>query len=255
MIYEIRSRRETRGVRSIAPQASHRGVHPPGDRPFREVAAVEPVANDTILRQLHWRYATKKFDPTRTIPADDWATLEQALALAPSSYGLQPWKFFVVTDAATKAKLAPISRNQTQVTTCSHLVVFTVRHPMGPEDVDRYVARIAAIRGMSPESLADYRQRMLGSVLRPVEEVRAWAARQAYIALGTFLTSAALLGIDACPMEGIEPTKYDDVLGLTARGYAALCIATAGYRAADDKYAAAAKVRFPVEEVVEHVRA
>jgi nitroreductase len=213
---------------------------------------MKPVNTETIQRQLRWRYATKKFDGARTIPPEDWQTLEQALVLAPSSYGLQPWKFVIVTDPALKARLAPASRNQTQTTTCSHLVVFAGRKPPRPEDVDRHIARIVEIRGVPAESLAGYRQSMLNSVQRPGPDVSAWAARQVYIALGTFLTTAALLGIDACPMEGIEPEKYDEILSLGRQGFGTLCVATAGYRAADDKYAALAKVRFRPEDVIEH---
>ena len=91
---------------------------------------------------------------------------------------------------------------------------------------------------------------MLGSVARPAEEVKAWASRQPYIALGTFLSAAAMLGIDACPMEGFEPARFDEILGLDRQGYTAVVLATAGYRASDDAYAKLPKVRFPAEDVV-----
>ncbi len=214
---------------------------------------MKPVSDDVLVRQLRWRYATKKFDPSRKIAAADWQTLEQALVNAPSSYGLQPWHFVVVTDPAVRAKLKPVSWNQPQITDASHLVVFTVKKNLGAADVERYLARIAEVRGVTLESLAGHKQKMLGSLNRAVEEVNSWATRQVYIALGFFLSAAALLGIDACPMEGFQPDKYDDILGLAARGYGSVVLGAAGYRAADDGYLALAKVRFKPEDVITRI--
>jgi nitroreductase len=216
---------------------------------------MKPVSDETVERQLRWRYATKKFDPAQTIPDDDWRTLEQALVLAPSSYGLQPWRFVVVTDPAVRAGLREASWNQPQITDASHLVVFAVRRSPDAAHVDRHLARTAEVRGQPVEALAGLRGRLVGFLERPGFDATAWAARQVYIALGMFLCTAAMLGIDACPMEGIEPAKYDAILGLDKEGYAALCVATAGYRAADDPYAAAAKVRFAPEDVITRVTA
>jgi nitroreductase len=211
---------------------------------------MKPVANETIVRQLNWRYATKKFDATRKIQTPDWKTLEQALVLSPSSGGLQPWKFFVVNDPAVRAKLRGAAWNQSQVTDASHLVVFAAKVGFGPADVQRHIERIADVRGVTLESLEGYKNMMLGVVSRPAEQVDAWAARQAYIALGTFLSAAANLGIDACPMEGFVPAQFDEILGLREKGYTAVVIATAGYRAADDGYAKLAKVRYSAEDVI-----
>ena len=211
---------------------------------------MKPVADEVLLRQLQWRYATKKFDPARKISPDDWRTLEQALVQAPSSYGLQPWKFFVVTERALRERLKPVSWNQSQVTDASHLVVFAIKKNMGPADVERYVARIAEVRGASPESLEGHKKMMLGTLSRPVEEVNIWAMHQVYIALGFFLCAAAMLGIDACPLEGFVPQKYDEILGLAEQGYGSVVLAAAGYRASDDRHIALPKVRFKTEDVV-----
>lgn len=210
---------------------------------------------DALIRQLNWRYATKRFDPARRIPDADWKTLEQVLLLSPSSYGLQPWRFIIVSDAATKARLAPISWNQPQVTECSHLVVFASRTQPTLHDVDRLIARVAEVRGASRESLQGYRDAMAGLVTDPPPgvDLGAWAARQTYLALGVFLSAAAMLGIDACPMEGINAPEYDKFFNLAAEGYSARCIATAGYRSPDDKYAALAKVRFAPEQVIRQI--
>jgi len=211
---------------------------------------MKPVSNESLVRQLNWRYATKRFDPARKIQPPDWRTLEQALVLSPSSYGLQPWRFFVVTDPAVRAELRAAAYNQAQVTDASHLVVFAVKKDLGPADVDRFLARVSEVRGVPADSLAGYRNMLLGAVSGPREQVHAWAARQAYIALGTFLTTAALLEIDACPMEGFDPAKFDEILGLDKQGYTAVVIATAGYRAEDDATAKLPKVRFAPEDVI-----
>ena len=215
-------------------------------------AVVSPAA---LLSQLRWRYATKKFDPARQIPEQDWLALEEALILTPSSYGLQPWKFVVITDPAVKAQLPAISWTQKQVVDSSHTVVFARRLDLTEEYIDRYLSRIAQVRGGTVEGLAGFRKMLLGSLVPPPADfnLQHWAALQCYIALGNFMTSAALLGIDTCPMEGIVPEKYDALLGLPAKGYATVVVGCAGYRAADDKYASVPKVRFQREDLIERI--
>ena len=212
------------------------------------------ISGDSLLQQLSWRYATKKFDPTRRISAADWAVLEEALVLTASSYGLQPWKFIVVTDPALKTKLRAASWNQAQVEDCSHHVVFTAKTDVTEADVDHFISRIAEVRGVTPESLAGYKGFMMGDLVNGPRHaiIGEWAARQTYIAMGNLLTSAALLGVDACPFEGIEPGKYDEILGLAGTGYTTISACPLGYRAEDDKYASAPKVRFAAGQVVEH---
>lgn len=206
---------------------------------------------EQLVAQLHWRYATKQFDPQLKIKPADWAALEQSLLLTPSSFGLQPWKFVVVSDPATREKLGAASWGQRQIVDASHLVVFAIKKNLTEADIAAFVEHTAKVRGADPATLSGYRDMMVGSIVqgRTEAERKEWAARQAYIALGNFLTSAALLGIDACPMEGIEPARYDEILGLDKQGLHAVVVATAGYRAATDKYAALPKVRFPGSEV------
>ncbi len=213
------------------------------------------ISPDTLLAQLRWRYATKKFDTSRKIPEQDWAALEEALILTPSSYGLQPWKFVVITDPAVKAQLPAISWNQKQVQDASHTVVFARRLDLTEEYIDRYLSRIAQVRGGTVEGQAGFRKMLMGSLVPPPPgfNLEHWAALQCYIALGNFMTSAAMLGIDTCPMEGIVPAKYDELLGLSAKGFATVVVGCAGYRAADDKYASVPKVRFLREELVERI--
>ena len=213
------------------------------------------LSGQQLVNQLNWRYATKKFDPTRKIPAEIWAALEQALVLAPSSYGLQPWKFMVATSDEVKKKLVPISWNQTQPGDCSHHVVFAVRKGLDEAHVDHYMDRIVALRGGSKEAMASYRTMMIVSLGKAAAAgtLDQWQTHQVYIALGQFMTAAALLGIDTCPMEGISHADYDQVLGLAGTPYTTVVACAAGYRDPSDKYATVAKVRFPVSEVVQHV--
>ena len=208
-----------------------------------------------LLNALNWRYATKVFDPNKKIPADVWQTLERALVLSPSSYGLQPYRFLVISDPAKRAALLPHSWNQKQVVDASHFVVFTARTRMTEADVDKLIARTTDVRKIPAESLNFYRDMMLGDLVKGPRSRMAheWAARQAYIALGNLMTCAAVLGVDACPMEGFVPSEYDRVLGLENSGYATVVCCALGYRAANDKYASLPKVRFELQELVQPV--
>lgn len=207
-----------------------------------------------LLHQLHWRYAVQKFDPSRQIPLETWSALEQALVLTPSSYGLQPWKFLVVDGPNRRAELRAVSWNQTQVTDASHFVVFAYKPALTAADVEHYIARMAEVRSLPAGSLSNFQKLLLNFVqTTPPEELCRWAQHQTYIALGNFLTSAAVLGIDTCPMEGIDPAQYDKILGLSEEGFTTSCAAAAGFRAANDRYASATKVRFPLPEVVKHL--
>ncbi len=205
-----------------------------------------------LIDALNWRYATKKFDPAKKIPDDVWHALEQALVLAPSSIGLQPWKFFVVTDAGMKAHLMGASYRQAQVVECSHFVVFTVRRDLDAEHVERHIARMIEVTGAAPESLAKFRTMTMRNLDRARVEGKldTWQEHQVFIALGKFLAAAAVLGIDTCPMEGIEPAKFDELLGLAGSNYATTLGCAAGYRLPDDKYATLKKVRFKTEDLI-----
>lgn len=210
------------------------------------------IPTKQLLEALEWRYATKVFDPARKIPADIWAALEQTLVLTPTSYGLQPYQFLVVQDPAIRAALLPHSWGQRQVVDCSHYVVFAARTDMREADITRLIARISAVRGIPAESLNFYRDMMLGDVVHGARGrvAHEWAARQCYIALGNLMTAAALLGVDACPMEGLAPVEYDKVLNLGASGYATAVACALGYRGAGDKYASLPKVRYATEDLV-----
>jgi nitroreductase len=213
---------------------------------------MNPIQGEQLLAQLNWRYATKEFDPKRKISPEDWATLENALILSASSYGLQPWTFIVITDEKMRQQLFPAAWNQRQVLDCSHYVVFTAKTKMTEEHIDRHIARTVEVRGGTIEAMQRYRDVMVGDVVTGERAAQAleWAARQAYLALGNFITSAALLGIDTCPMEGFEPDEYDKILDLGAKGLASIVCCAAGYRSATDKYATQKKVRFDKTDVI-----
>jgi nitroreductase len=213
---------------------------------------MKTITPSQLLEQLNWRYATKQFDASRKIPAEEWAALEEAIRLAPSSLGVQPWAFVVVNDPTTRKDLREASWSQPQITDASHIVVFAAKKDITEADVDRYMDRIAEVRGASPAELSGFRGMVAGSVLegRDTAGRALWTSRQVYIPIGVLLTSAALMGLDACPMEGINPAEYDRILGLDEKGLTALAVVAVGYRSPEDKYAALPKVRFPAEEVL-----
>lgn len=181
--------------------------------------------------------------------------LEEALVLTPSVFGLQPWEFVVVDDPNTREKLVDVSHGQQQVASASHLVVLAIKKNLGEQDIEAHLKRVAEVRSISSELLDTLRGIMVASIINDMNHAarKAWATNHTFIALGNFLTSAALLGIDACPMGGFEPDKYDQILGLDKQDLCAVVIAPAGYRDENDKYAALKKVRFRREEPLLHV--
>jgi nitroreductase len=206
----------------------------------------------SIINALNWRYATKQFDTTKKLTTEQEATLHEALRLAPSSFGLQPWKFFVVKDAEVRAKLKDAAWGQPQITDSSELVVFAVPTNLTEADVDTYIASVASTRGMEVADLQGYTDMIKGTMAPMDNEARmAWATKQVYIALGVLATAAAVEGIDMCPMEGFDAKQFDAILGLTEKGYAARVIAAVGFRSAEDATAGAAKVRYGADTVIE----
>lgn len=215
---------------------------------------MEFMKSGMLIETLNWRYACKKFDSAKKIDEKTWRDLEESLILTPSSYGLQPWKFLVVTDKSVMQKLTAVSWGQKQVEDCSHLVVFVIKEKMDESYVDEYLKSISEMRGAPVESLAGLKKMIMGDVVNGARGATPeWATRQGYIALGNFMTSCALLGVDTCPMEGIEPAKYDEILGLTGTGYKTICACPAGFRSSDDKYAQMKKVRFAHTQMIKKI--
>ncbi len=208
---------------------------------------------ELLTAALNWRYATKKFDRERKIPAEQWALLEQSLVLAPSSYGLQPWRFFVISSPVLREQLPAACWGQLQPRDCSHFVVIAARRNADPDFVARYLTSIAETRGVSEESLQGTSQAILGKLQRMGDNHLPWTARQCYIPLGFILQAAALLQIDSCPMEGIIPDQLDPLLGIQDSEWTSVVACALGYRAADDAAAGQARVRFPAAEIVRHL--
>ena len=216
--------------------------------------ALNPLAPGALDAALNWRYAVKTFDATRRIEPTTWAALENSLVMSPSSYGLQPWKFLVIRDGALRAELRPHSWNQSQITEGSHLVVFLVRRTITPADLDQLIQATSAVRGVPCEQLGFYRDLMQKDLIDGPrsQQIERWASNQVYIALGTFMTAAALLGVDTCPIEGFSPAEYDRILGLEGNAYRSCVVCAAGYRDASDNYAGLAKVRYAASELIEY---
>lgn len=213
-----------------------------------------PVLNEAqLLSALRWRYSTKIFDATRRIPPTTWSALEESLVLSASSFGLQPYRFLVVANPEIRAQLLPHAWGQRQVVDASHFVVFAARTGFTEAEIDAFLKLTASTRNAPLESLTGYRGMMTGMLLsegfQPI--LPHWAARQAYIALGGLLESAAVLGVDACPMEGFVPAEFDRILGLTSQGLTAVVACALGYRSPDDKYARLAKVRPPKSDLIQ----
>jgi nitroreductase len=207
---------------------------------------------DQVIQQLNWRYATKQFNPDRKISEPIWAALEQSLVLSPSSFGLQPWKFFVVRNPVLRQQLKEHAWGQAQVTDASHLVVLTIKKDVGAAEVDQFIERMATVRQVPAETLDGYGGMVKGFLAEPPYPITMdnWAARQVYIALGFLTYSAATLGVDTCPIEGFDRDKFNELLQLPEQGYSAVVLCAAGYRADDDKYATLPKVRYAAETVV-----
>lgn len=208
-----------------------------------------------ILESLQWRYAVKKFDPEKKIDPADFEALEEALRLSPSSHGLQPWKFVVVKDPEVRARLRAASWNQSQVTDASHYVVLAYQSRVQEVDVDRYMKSIAHTRGVELETLEKFKRSIIRDIVEgPRSEIiEHWAIRQVYIAMGFVMEAAALLKIDACPMEGLEPEAYDDILGLKDTEYKTAAAVAFGYRHPECRFQKVKKVRFPKDEVFKYV--
>ncbi len=215
-----------------------------------ETTKIKYIENSELVHALNWRYATKKFDPNKQIPKEDRETLFESLRLSASSMGLQPYRFIRVTNADLREQLRKVSFDQSQITDASEMIVFAAKTEYSVSDIERIIRLGGELRGYDEDKLV----KRIESTKRYVDrksksELFEWNARQAYIAMGSLLTAAAVLGIDACPMEGINGAEYDRILGLNPLNLGSLAVVTLGYRSEIDKYSSEAKVRLPMDEV------
>jgi len=207
-----------------------------------------------VLEHRTWRYATKKFDPAKSISDENLQTLLEATRLSASSYGLQPYHIFVITDPEVKEQLKPASWGQSQITDASHIIVFANATDFGEELVDEYVTNVSKTRNIPAEGLKGYSNFMKSKLMDlPAASKSNWTTRQAYIAFGNLMQAAAELKIDTCPMEGFESGKYNEILGLSDKNLNAAVVLAVGYRSEEDETQHLAKVRKSKEELFTHI--
>ncbi len=205
---------------------------------------------NTFIENQNWRYATKKFDATKKISNNDFETLKKAISLSASSYGLQPYQVFIIENPELRAQLQPASWGQTQIVDASHLLVFANIVDLNEKQIDDYIANMAQTRGLNIENLKPYSDFMKSKIMTlPLDSKSNWSSKQTYLALGNLLNAAAELKIDVTPMEGFEPAKYNEILGLNALGLNASLVAAVGYRHEEDVTQHYTKVRKPNEEL------
>ncbi|WP_298302203.1 NAD(P)H-dependent oxidoreductase [Flavobacterium sp.] len=203
-----------------------------------------------FIKDANWRYATKKFDATKKISSEDLASLKEAIRLAASSYGLQPYKVLIVENPELRAQLQPVSWGQSQIVDASHLLVFANIINFGEKEIDATINNMATTRNLPLEALQGYGDFMKSKLVSLPEDVKnTWTSKQTYLALGNLLNAAAELKIDVTPMEGFEPEKYNEILGLEKLGLNASLVATIGYRHEEDATQHYAKVRKSEEEL------
>lgn len=210
--------------------------------------------NHDFIENQNWRYATKKFDATKIISVTDLEFLKEAIRLSASSYGLQLYKIFIIENPAIRATLQPASWGQSQIVDASHLFVFAHTLDVQEAHIDDYLANIAQTRNISLEAVKGYGDFMKSNLVGlPLEKKAIWTSKQTYLALGNLLNAAAELKIDVTPIEGFLPDQYNEILGLSAKGYAASVVAAVGYRHEDDATQHLAKVRKSTAELFETI--
>jgi nitroreductase len=215
-----------------------------------------PKETALLIEKLNWRYATKKMDPSKPVTEDKVARILEAARLAPTSSGLQPFEIIVVTNPEVRAKIQEIAWNQAQITDGSHLLVFAAWDNYTAERINGMFDLVNAERGIKNEGWENYRQMLLN--MYPPRDAQVnfeHAARQAYIGFGMALAQAAFEGVDSTPMEGFDPDKLDEILGLREKGLRSVTILPLGYRKEDgDWLVNLKKVRRPNDQFISSVK-
>jgi nitroreductase len=205
---------------------------------------------NNYIEKLHWRYATKQFNPDRQVSEEDLETLLEAIRLSASSYGLQPYEVIVIKDPEVRAKLKPAAFGQPQITDASCLLVFAYNTNVDENYLDTFIKNNSDTRNQPVEDFDGLRDMIKNSVLTFSDEVKkVWASRQVYIAIGNLLSAAAELKIDTCPMEGFNPSEFDELLDLKSKHLKSVALTTIGYRSDNDQLQDAKKVRKSKEEL------
>ena len=203
-----------------------------------------------LINNLKWRYATKKYDPSKKVSHEDVQKIKEAIQLSASSYGLQLYKVLDIQDTDIREQLKPATWNQPQTTDASHLFVFCVPTDLKDEMIDSFVELRAKIQGVEVDSLKGYGDFIKGKMNdRTKEDKENWMKKQVYIALGIGLAAAAELNIDSTPIEGFEADKYDEILDLKSKGLTATVVLALGFRSDEDGNQHAAKVRRSLDDL------
>jgi nitroreductase len=211
--------------------------------------------NKQILDALNWRFATKVFDPSKKVSEENLHTILEAGRLAPSSFGIEAWKFLVVENPEVRGKIRDAGYGQTQIADASHLIVIARRTDVRERITDELVERSAKTMQIEPEKLDGLKQMLQGSIMgRSDADLDAWIRSQAYIALGMMMETASLLNIDNAALEGFNPATVDEILGLGDKRLASTCLLVVGYRMEDSATQTRPKVRRGFEEVVEFIK-
>ena len=210
----------------------------------------------SLLDKLKWRYATKKMDPSKEVPAEKVNAILEAVRLTASSSGLQPYELIVITNKDLREKIKAIANNQSQITDCSHLVVFAAWDHYTEQRINDAFDMTEKIRNFKNDAGVAYRQMLLKNYPARDPEVNfTHTAKQAYIGLGTALIAAAEAEVDATPMEGFDPKALDKILGLKEKGLRSVVMLPLGYRKADEDWLLnLKKVRRPVEQFVSWIK-
>ncbi|MBK8806242.1 MAG: NAD(P)H-dependent oxidoreductase [Bacteroidales bacterium] len=202
------------------------------------------MSEQIISNAVNWRYATKKFDKSKIIAPSLKENFLESLRLAPSSFGMQPYKIIVVENEKLRSELKEFSWDQSQITDAALLLVFASKTEITEVDIELHIKNIAQTRNQAAAESDAYKNRIMGFVQqKPKSVIAQWTAKQAYIALGFAMATAAVLKLDTCPMEGFEPDKFNKILKLSEKNLEANVLLTVGYRATDDDYQNLKKVR------------
>ncbi len=208
----------------------------------------------TIIENLKWRYATKKFDANKKVSQKDLEVLKEAIQLSASSFGFQPYQVYIVENIEIRKQLQVVSYGQSQIVDASHLLVFAANIKTDADDVDALMELTAKTRGLEIENLKVFSDYIKGSISwMPIETQTAWNTKQVYLALGNALTVCAELNIDACPMEGFIAADYNKILELETKGLTAAVVLPIGYRSTEDTHADYPKVRKDLNELFKMV--
>lgn len=203
------------------------------------------------IEALKWRYATKKFDENRILSEDKIEILKHAFNLTATSYGLQPIKMVIVHNKALQSKLVEYSMNQQQVGSASHVLVLCIEREIDEDFIENYFKYVHKIRATPNEILSPFKDFLIDDFKnKHIDEITSWATNQAFLAMGTLLTVSATEAIDACPMEGFEPKKYDEILGLEKLNLKSVLVLPVGFRAKDDMFSEFKKVRRPISDTI-----